>query len=127
MAIGKAFARALDRFHPSSYALLPRWALYAPIDEALARYDFRVVLLMVPEARLHDRSLYRKEETARWAEEMIAYFGSEAQALEGITLSQRRRQECLEWTRLPSLTIDTSAMEWDAYAAQIAAFCAAAR
>ncbi len=55
---------------------------------------------------------------------MIEYFGSEAQALDAILASRGRRLDCCAWTRLPTLCLDTSAMEWDEVALQIAEFCA---
>jgi hypothetical protein len=55
---------------------------------------------------------------------VIGYFGSEDRATEGLMASRRCRLACCAWTRLPTLGIDTSALEWDDYAQRIAAFCA---
>ena len=115
----------LERFHLSYYALQPDWAPYVAMDAALAALGFRQVLLTIPEAEIRRRSLHRVDRAEEaWAEGMIGYFGSEAQALDALLASRARRLECCAWTRLPTLILDTSTMEWDEVARQIAGFCA---
>ncbi len=115
----------LERFHLSYYALQPDWAPYVAMDAALAALGFRQVLLTIPEAEIRRRSLHRVDRAEEdWTPGMIAYFGSEAQALDALLVSRARRLECCAWTRLPTLILDTSTMEWDEIARQIAGFCA---
>ena len=121
----EAPAFLLERFHLSYYALQPDWAPYLAMDAALADQGFRQVLLTLPEAEIRRRSLHRVDRAEEaWAEGMIAYFGSEARALEALVISRTRRLECCAWTRLPTLILDTSAMDWDEPARRISAFCA---
>jgi hypothetical protein len=83
------------------------------------------VLLTIPEAEIRRRSLHRADRTEEpWAQGMIEYFGTEDLAARALMASRRRRLDCCAWTRLPTLVIDTSAMQWDDCARQIAAFCA---
>lgn len=115
----------LERFHLSYYALQPDWAPHVAMDAALAEHGFRQVLLTVPEAEIRRRSLHRVDRAEEeWAQGMIAYFGSEERALEALVASRTRRLACCAWTRLPTLILDTSAMDWDETARQIAVFCA---
>jgi hypothetical protein len=111
----------LERFHVSYYALLPRWPLYAAIDAELADLGVTLVLLWIDEPLLRSRSLLREEyDGADW-QALVQHFGSEDNALAALRLSQQRRFEALARTGLRSMTIDTAAKDWDAYARQIAA------
>lgn len=111
----------LERFHPSYYALMPRVQLYDAIDAALHRLEAGLVLLHVPEKRLEERSFARAE-NPEWASGMASWFGSASAAIAAIRASQDRRLEYLQHTRLPSLMIDTTAKDWNAYATQIRRF-----
>jgi hypothetical protein len=114
----------LERFHLSYYALQPDWTPYVTMDVELAAQGFRQVLLTLPEAEIRRRSLHRADRTEEpWAQGMIDYFGSEDLALEALIASRTRRLDCCAWTRIPTLVVDTSAMEWDDCARRIAAFC----
>jgi hypothetical protein len=115
----------LERFHLSYHALQPDWTPYLAMDAALAEQGFRQVLLTIPEAEIRRRSLHREDRVEEpWAQGMIDHFGSEDLATAALMASRKHRLDCCAWTRLPTLVIDTSAMEWDDYAQQIAAFCA---
>lgn len=115
----------LERFHLSYYALQPDWTPYLAIDAALAEQGFRQVLLTLPEAEIRRRSLHRVDRAEEpWAQGMIDYFGTEDLATRALMASRQRRLDCCAWTRLPTLVIDTSAMDWASTARQIAAFCA---
>jgi hypothetical protein len=57
-----------------------------------------------------------------WRQGMFDYYGSRDQAIAAAVTSQERRHEVLALTALPSLLIDTTAMEWPRYAAQITEF-----
>jgi hypothetical protein len=114
----------LERFHLSYYALQPDWTPYVAMDAELAEQGFRQVLLTLPEAEIRRRSLHRADRTEEpWAQGMIDYFGSEDLALEALVASRTRRLDCCAWTRLPTLILDTSAMDWDDCARRIAAYC----
>lgn len=110
----------LERFHVSYYALLPRWALYEAIDAELADLGVTLVLLRIDEARLRSRSLLREEHGRTDWQSLGEHFGSEEKALAALRDSQRRRVDALALTRLRTITIDTGAQDWDAYARQIA-------
>lgn len=115
----------LERFHLSYYALQPDWAPYVALDAELAERGFRQVLLTIPTAEIRRRSLHRVDRAEEpWVEGMIDYFGSEDRAVAALVASRDRRLECCAWTRLPTLILDTSAMNWDGCAQRIAAFCA---
>jgi predicted ATPase len=121
----EAPAFLLERFHLSYHALQPDWTSYVVMDAELAERGFRQVLLTLPEPEIRRRSLHRVDRAEEgWADGMIAYFGSEAQALEALVASRTRRLECCAWTRLPTLVLDTSEMDWADVARKIAAFCA---
>jgi hypothetical protein len=117
------YGYVLERFHPSYYALLPDWSLYASIDERLLALGCKIVLLYYDRAELEPRSLERVDRRdGDWAAGMVAYYGSRARAIDAIDLSQRRRRMSLELSRLPHQQIDTTAMDWQAYAGQIIDF-----
>jgi hypothetical protein len=123
LVAGKNSGFVLERFHLSYYALLPDWQLYRKIDDRLHALQGQLVLLEFAPQHVAERALDRVDrQTSTWTQEMIAYYGSRAAALEAITLSQTRRQASLALTTLPSLTIETSAMDWAAYADQIITF-----
>ncbi|MCC6554621.1 MAG: hypothetical protein IT372_16700 [Polyangiaceae bacterium] len=116
-------AFVLERFHPSYFAQMPSFGLYAALDAALAELGCRIVLLDLPEAELERRSLRRVDrEGTDWLAGMTGYYGSEAGALAAILASQRRRREILTLSALPSLVIDTTAMDWARHADEAMAF-----
>lgn len=113
----------LERFHLSYYALLPDWQLYRPIDDRLRALHSQLVLLEFAPQHTAARALDRVDRQAStWTQEMIAYYGSREAVLEAITRSRALRQASLALTRLPSLTIETTAMDWATYADQIITF-----
>ena len=108
----------LERFHPSYYALVPEWQLYDAIDGRLRGLNATVVLLIAAPEQLERRALDRVDRQG-WSEGMIAYFGSRQAANQAIAESQQRRRACARLSRLPTIEIDTTAMEWPRYAEQI--------
>lgn len=113
----------LQPLHLSYYALLPDWRLYQPLDDRLHALHSQLVLLEFAPQLTAERALDRVDRQAStWTQEMIAYYGSRAAALEAIALSQARRPAGLALTRLPSLAIETTTMDWATYADQIIAF-----
>jgi hypothetical protein len=113
----------LERFHPSFFALVPDWDLFQGVDRALARMNFRVVLLHYDEEAISKRGLNREDRLGTgWIEGMKRSYGGEAAAVKAISVSQRRRFDCADKSELPSLAIDTTDMEWPRYAEAIAAF-----
>ena len=109
----------LERFHLSYFALEPTWSSYREIDARLVDLGVSIVLLVVPEERLRDRSLMREEYGATDWQGFVMHFGSEEKALEALRVSQARRIEALSLTLLRSTVIDTSAKDWPAYAAAL--------
>jgi hypothetical protein len=120
---GEAFGFLLERFHPSYYALMPNWRLYAQVDEALGRLGGRLALLTYPSDQAAGRALAPRpgDEVDREAG-LSAYFGSREKAVEAVLASQARRLELLERTSLPFLVIDTAARDWAFYARQAIEF-----
>jgi len=113
----------LERAHFSYYALLPKWELYAWVDERLAARNARTVLLEVPEADLRTRSLYRVDRgEAHWAGGFIDLYGSEESALSTMRRVQQLRREGIERSACPYLVIDSCSMQWDQYIDEIIAF-----
>jgi thymidylate kinase len=112
----------IERFHLSYFALDGDWSIYDGIDERAANLGIRLVLLDVPDDALAKRCLYRQEYGHTDWQSLGDIYGSEQAALEALRCSQQRRRDALGKTRLPSLTIDTTAMDWAAYADRIIAF-----
>ncbi len=112
----------LERFHPSYYALLPEWDLYADIDQRLARLGFTTVLLKFPASAYAARSLDREElaETP-WSEDLHRLFGSRSNALEAIARSVQLRGDAIERSALPHVELSTADRDWTASARAILA------
>jgi hypothetical protein len=122
-AWGPDYGFVLERFHPSYYALLPDWELYRGFDQAVGRMDCKTILLTYPDSHAQVRGLYRQDRAKdSWTADMLRTHGSPAGVAEAIALSQRRRAEGLKLSLLPSLTLDTSRMDWDDLANRILAF-----
>jgi len=51
-ADGASAGFVLERFHFTHFVFMPRWELYANIDQHLADLDFRSVLLTLPETQI---------------------------------------------------------------------------
>lgn len=113
----------MERAHFSYYALLPKWELYANIDERLAARGTRTVLLELPVTDLKTRSLYRVDRgEANWAGGFIDLYGSEESALSTMRRVQQLRREAIERSACRDLIIDSSSMKWDRYIYEIIAF-----
>ena len=110
----------LERFHLSYHAVFPPWERYAAIDAELAERGVELVLLCVPETALRERSLLRREHGGRDWQGLCAHYGSEAAAMNALRRSQERRIEALARSRMRSRVIDTSAMDWESTARQVA-------
>jgi hypothetical protein len=116
----------LERFHPTFYALMPRWELVRAIDEALGALGFASTLLDVPDARLRERSFARPElEASGWSPGLVAWYGSESVALEAFARSQANRRAAIAKSRLPTLVVDTSEKDWDRIADAVVDVCVA--
>jgi len=118
-AKSKRYHFIIERAHFSYYALLPKWQLYRTFDEKFATLNAHVFLLWLPENELQPRSLYRSE-ASDCAERFIEAYGSEAKALDAIRRSQANRYGAIEKSAIPYTIIDTSAMQWQRYADEIA-------
>lgn len=110
----------LERFHVSYFAQVPTWTHYRDIDLRLADLGVAIVLLMVPDAVLKERSLLRQEYGGKDWQGFATRYGSEVSAIEALRRSQDLRLEALTLTRLPHLTINTTDRLWDDYARTIA-------
>lgn len=112
----------VERFHPSYFALVPDWRLYAAVDRRLARLGFRIAILRVPERALARRSLDRADRSRRWHDGMSDYFGGRTNALKALRLSQRRRAAAARNTALPCRTFDTRDSDWARAGRRVQAF-----
>jgi hypothetical protein len=110
----------LERFHFSPIAVGSDLAWYQAINERCAALGCKVAALTIPEEELRLRALNRKEYCDKDWQFLIARYGSVEASLGVLRAAQRRRVEAIGASGLPSLLIDTSAMAWDDYAAQIA-------
>jgi hypothetical protein len=116
----------LERFHLTFYALMPRWELVSAIDDELAALGFASVLLDVPDARLRERSFVRPElEASAWSEGLVAWYGSEALALDAFARSQGHRRSAISSSKLSTVVVDTSAKDWDRIADAVVDSCLA--
>jgi len=115
-------ATVIERFHLSYAALDDDWAVYERIDHQAAKLGIALVLLDLPDELLAERCLYRREFGRTDWQSLSDIYGSEADALEALRVSQQRRRHALARTQLEHITIDTAAMAWTEYAAQIHAF-----
>lgn len=115
------YGYVLERFHLSYYALAPHWPTYAAIDGQLHSLNCLVVFLHMPAAYFDRRSIDRVDRVdTDWTLGMIAHYGSRAHLQTALQDSQARRREGLELSQLPRLEIDTTGMDWAAYADRIA-------
>ncbi len=100
----------------------PDWSPYRVFDDWLLDGEFSVVVLVISEERLRERSLLRREFGGTDWQGFVPHFGSEANALEALRTSQARRIQALEKSRVRSLVVNTDSEAWASIAAQIAAF-----
>ena len=113
----------LERFHITYYVLFPDWKPYESIDHQLHALHCKLVQLHFDPNEIAERSLDRFDRRdTDWAQEIIEYFGSREHALQSMRLFQQRRRKCLSLSRLPHMEIDTTLMDWHAYAEQIIRF-----
>lgn len=104
----------LERFHPSYYAQVPKLSRYQAYDQSLASLGFTLMLLDLPDESLRERSLYRWErEAENWIAGNIAFYGSEAQAIEAFQISQQRRREYARLTQMTVHILDTTSQDWE--------------
>lgn len=108
----------LERFHLSYYALLPKWRLYRKVDKILTSKDFFMVLLNYDKKLILERAINHFDMKAKLAnplEAMISYFGSKEKAILAYEKSQIKRLEGLKKTKVNTIEIDTSNMNWEEY------------
>lgn len=109
----------LERFHLSYYALLPKWRLYRKIDKFLTNNGFFMVLLNYDKNLILERAINHfdmKAKVENPLETMINYFGSKEKAIKAYEKSQTKRLEGLKKTKVNSMELDTSNMDWEEYA-----------
>lgn len=110
----------LERFHFSPIAVGSDAAWYRSINERCAALHCKAAVLTIPADQLRYRSVNRKEHGAREWQSLTARYGSERAALSLIRSAQNHRIEAVKRSGLPYLLIDTDAMTWDDYAAELA-------
>ncbi|MGZ3827006.1 MAG: hypothetical protein ACXVCR_18800, partial [Bdellovibrio sp.] len=114
-----------ERFHHSYYALGVEWELLNPIDEILARMNFKTVLLDLPKSQLEKRSLKRSERSSEgWEQGFLALYGSPDAAINAFHESQQKRKISLQLSQLKSFVVDTSSMDWEQIISRISNFSA---
>lgn len=109
----------LERFHLSYYALLPKWRLYRKVDKFLSNNDFLMVLLNYDKSLIVERAINHfdmKAKVANPLDTMISYFGSKEKTIQAYEKSQSKRLEGLKKTKINTIEIDTSNMNWAEYA-----------
>lgn len=113
----------LERFHFSYFPFLNDWKLYEAIDQELKDLNFMIILLTYNEVLIEQRALNHQDVlNANIQEALLEYFGSKENALAAYKQSQDKRIECLKYTKLPHLMMDTSDMKWEEYAEEIFRF-----
>ena len=75
---------------------------------------------MLPEEHLLSRSLYRFEYDGTDWQNLIQRYGSEADALRAIRLSQQTRVDAIGQSEVTGVLVDTSGKDWMAYAKTLA-------
>ncbi|HMR88654.1 MAG TPA: hypothetical protein PKD51_10895 [Saprospiraceae bacterium] len=107
----------LERFHFSYYPFLRDWAMYTEIDKTLHKLNFMVIFLTYHESLLEERALHHYGIlNSIGTETVIEHFGSKENALNAYRDSNRKRKECLNYTKLQCIEIDTTEMNWMQYA-----------
>lgn len=114
--------QVVERFHPSYFALLPPWELYASVDARLAALGARMVILDYDPARLAERSLHRPEKAPDWADGYIQMSGGEAVAVGALAKTRHQRLGTLRLTALPATVIRTDSQDWPAITRQVLSF-----
>ena len=117
------YVYVLERFHFSYNTFAHEWSIYHSIEKRLNVLNCGVILLTIPEEQVLARSLDRADMVGTdWVEQMVAFFGSYEAAVTGIVESSRRRRDDVRSSILPSVEIDTSSSDWNAYAATAVKF-----
>jgi len=112
----------LERFHFSNIALGADPERFSEIEERLSRLGCKVVVFIVLESELARRSLYRSEYGGADWQGLLSWNGSEDAALRALQHAQNARLKAIESARLPYRELNTAAMEWERYAADVADF-----
>jgi hypothetical protein len=110
----------LERFHFSQLALGSDWKWYRDINERCAALGSKVVVLVLPDGQMAERSLYRLEHGGKDWQNLIERYGSEGKALQAINDSQAARLRAVAESRLRHRILDTSEKMWRRYAVEIA-------
>jgi hypothetical protein len=120
-AVQNHYGFVLECFHPTYYARSLNWRLYEAVDQRLYSLNCKIVLLYYARDKIKLRALERVDrQNTNWYDLLIALFGSQEQALQAVDLAQQRRLKCLTLSQLSPLAINTTDMDWPAYADQIA-------
>ena len=109
----------LERFHFSQLALGSDWKWYRNLNERCAALGSKVVVLVLPDDRLAQRSLFRAEHGGKDWQNLINRYGSEEKALRVLKDSQASRIKAVEKSRLRHRILDTSEKAWRRYAVEI--------
>jgi hypothetical protein len=104
----------------SDIALGANPELFRGIDERCSSLGCAVVVFTLPDDALVRRSLYRVEYDGIDWQAFCSRYGSEHGALEALRRSQMARLSAIKCGRLPYREVDTSAMQWNGYAQEIA-------
>lgn len=115
-------ALLLERFHFSQIAVGSDPAYYRDLNDRCRRLGCSVVVLRIEPGVLASRSLYRAEYGGDDWQSLIPRYGSKQNALQALDDAQNLRIDAVKRSGLRNRTIDTSAMDWPKYAAQIAAW-----
>lgn len=113
----------LERFHPTYFALMPRWDLIEEYDNLLSELGFGVVLLDLPDNLLVNRSFFRPEmENQNWQQGLTEWYGSQDKAIQAFIESQKNRRIFCHKTKMPVLQIDTRERTWQNYHDEVLEF-----
>lgn len=112
----------IERFHFSQLALGSEWKWYCGINRRCAALECRVVVLVIPDPAIAERSLYREEYGGNDWQKLIEHYGSEENALRQLRRAQAARLEAIEESRLEYLELETGEKTWKRYAVEIAAW-----
>ncbi len=105
--------------------MIPDWDLFSEIDSRLAGKDFLIILLYYNEKLFEDRAIRRVDrKNENGTNDSIVFWGSFEKALDACRVSQNRRIDCLNLSKVNHLKIDTSDKRWADYANDIARYIA---
>lgn len=115
---GLRYGYVLERFHPSYFAVVPRWELYQEIDDALYSLGCKFVLLHYDPSKVEQG--FRESGDGQAELTSCSSFGG-ATAPDSATYQEQLRA-CLQLSKLPTMVIDTTQAAWHNYAAQVLSY-----